>query len=71
MTRGRDGTLSLSSLPLLKYAFIILAQTNQNRNAESRRLVKPLRDVTLLPLCVKIIYYPHNLFKTVPISNWQ
>lgn len=61
MTRGRNGTFSPSSLPLLKYAFIILAQTNQNRNAESRRLVKPLHDVTLLPLCVKIINYPHNL----------
>lgn len=64
MTRGRDGSFSPSSLPLLKLkcAFIILAQTNQNRNAESRRLLKPLHDVALLPLCVRMINYPHNLF---------
>lgn len=67
MTRGRDGSFSPSSFPLLKlkYAFIILAQTNQNRNAESKRLLKPLHDVTLLLLCVEMINYPHNLFLKV------
>lgn len=67
MTRGKAGSFSLSSLPLLKLksAFLILAQTNQNRNSESRRLFKPLHDVTLLPLCVKMINYPCNFFLKV------